>query len=83
MVARIVGVGTANPKSGYSQEDILTRYGIADPANGRPAWRLTMNGVRTYYDNLPDGNGAYTRRPANGLYITTGGGGAVAITGPA
>ena len=31
LVARIVGVGTANPKSGYSQEDILTRYGIAEP----------------------------------------------------
>jgi alkylresorcinol/alkylpyrone synthase/polyketide synthase Type III len=27
---RIVGVGTANPKSGYSQDDILERYGIED-----------------------------------------------------
>jgi len=27
---RIVGVGTANPKSGYSQDEILTRYGIED-----------------------------------------------------
>ena len=26
----MVGVGTANPKSGYSQEDILRRYGIED-----------------------------------------------------
>ncbi|MGC9668711.1 3,5-dihydroxyphenylacetyl-CoA synthase DpgA [Planosporangium sp. 12N6] len=31
---RIVGVGTANPKSAYSQDDILTRYGIDDERIG-------------------------------------------------
>jgi len=60
----LVIVGTAG-------NDIIAidRYTIIDPATSKPAWRVSLNGVRTYFDDTNAGG-----RPADGLFIVGGAG---------
>lgn len=63
----LVVVGTGG------KDDIrIERYTITNPATGKPAWRVTLNGVRTYYDDVLV-NGVYTR-PVDAIYVSGSGG---------